>query len=58
MGCHLLLQRIFLIQRLNLGLLHLGQILYHPSPQGSPWYSEVLIISPSLQLCELDGAGG
>ena len=29
MGSHSLLQRIFLIQELNLGLLHCRQILYH-----------------------------
>ena len=29
MDCHSLLQRIFLIQELNLGLLHCRQILYH-----------------------------
>ena len=31
-----LLQGIFLIQGLNLGLLHCRQILYHLSHQGSP----------------------
>ena len=29
-GCHSLLQRIFLTQGLNTGLLHCRQILYHP----------------------------
>ena len=38
-GCHALLQRIFLTQGLNPGLLHCRQILYHPSYQGSPIYS-------------------
>ena len=38
-GCHSLLQRIFLNQGLNLGLLHCRQILYHLS------YREVLILS-------------
>ena len=33
-GCHFLLQGIFLIQGLNLGLLHWRQILYHLSHQG------------------------
>ena len=33
--CHSLLQGIFLVQRLNLGLLHGRQILYHPSYQAS-----------------------
>ena len=35
MGCHFLLQEIFLTQGLNLGLLHCRQILYHLSHQGS-----------------------
>ena len=35
-GCHCLLQGIFLTQGLNLGLLHCGQILYGLSHQGSP----------------------
>ena len=35
-GCHLLLQRIFLIQGSNLGLPHCRQMLYHVSHQGSP----------------------
>ena len=34
-GCHFLLQEIFLTQGLNPGLLHCGQILYHLSHQGS-----------------------
>ena len=34
-GCHSLLQGIFLTQRLNLGLPHCRQILYHLSHQGS-----------------------
>ena len=34
-GCHFVLQRIFLTQRLNLGLLHCRQILYCLSHQGS-----------------------
>ena len=34
-GCHALLQGIFLTQGLNLGLLHCRQILYHLSHQGS-----------------------
>ena len=33
MGCHFLLQGIFLTQELNLGLLHCRQILYHLSHQ-------------------------
>ena len=35
-GCHALLQGIFLTQGLNLGLPHCGQILYRLSHQGSP----------------------
>ena len=36
MGCHLLLQGIFLTQGLNPGLLHCRQILYCLSHQGNP----------------------
>ena len=36
MGCHSLLQGIFLTQRSNLGLSNCRQILYHLSHQGSP----------------------
>ena len=36
MGCHALLQGIFLTQGSNLGLLHCRQILYYLSHQGSP----------------------
>ena len=35
-GGHSLLQGIFLMQELNLGLLHCRMILYHLSYQGSP----------------------
>ena len=35
-GCHFILQGIFLTQELNLGLLHCRQILYHLSHQGRP----------------------
>ena len=35
-GCHFLLQGIFLIQGSNLDLFHCSQILYHLSYQGSP----------------------
>ena len=37
-GCHSLLQGIFPIQGLNLGLPHCGQILYCLSHQGNPFY--------------------
>ena len=36
MGCHFLLQGIFLTQGSNLGLPHYRQTLYHLSHQGSP----------------------
>ena len=36
LGCHSLLQGIFLTQRSNPGLLHCRQILYYLSHQGSP----------------------
>ena len=35
-GCHALLQRIFLSQGLNLGLQHCRRIVYHLSQEGSP----------------------
>ena len=35
-GCHFLLLEIFLTQRLNLGLPHCRQMLYHLSHQESP----------------------
>ena len=35
-GCHSLLQEIFLTYKSNPGLLHCRQILYHLSLQGSP----------------------
>ena len=35
MGCHFLLQGIFLTQGSKLGALHCGQVLYHLSYQGS-----------------------
>ena len=43
-GCHSLLQQIFLIKGSNLGLLHCRQILYHLSHQGSPMFIEMFII--------------
>ena len=36
-GCHALLQGIFLTQGSNLGLLHCRWILYQLSHRGSPW---------------------
>ena len=38
MGCHFLLQGIFLTQGSNPSLPHIRQILYHLSHQGSPMY--------------------
>ena len=38
-GCHVLLQGIYLTQGLNLGLLHCGQSVYHVSHQGIPHVS-------------------
>ena len=35
MGCHFLLQEIFLTQELNLGILHCRRILYQLSYKGS-----------------------
>ena len=44
LGCHVLLQRIFPTQGLNLSLAHYRWILYHLSHQGSPtilkWVAE------------------
>ena len=55
-GCHSLLQRIFLTQGSNLGLLHHKQILYHLSHQESPSMATMPIhqifrlICPGFQL--------
>ena len=46
-GCHFLLQRIFLTQGWNPGLLHLRQILYHLNQQGSPSSLLMLMVSSS-----------
>ena len=40
-----LLQRIFLAQELNWGLLHCWQILYQLSYQGSPWFNHIALNS-------------
>ena len=45
MGCHSLLQGIFLTQGSNLGLLHCRQILYPLSHQGSPVTSITQVLS-------------
>ena len=39
LGSHALLQGMVQTQRLNLGLLHCRQILYHLSHQGRPVYA-------------------
>ena len=54
-GCHSPLQGIFLTQRLNSGLLHCRQILYHLSHQGSPitfidWYISKITESRTQRL--------
>ena len=43
MGCHFLLQRIFLTLGSNPGLLHVRQILYHLSYQRSPRLTEKVV---------------
>ena len=47
-GCHFLLQGIFLIQGSNTGLLHCRQILYHLSRQGS-LYKHIHIMNLSCE---------
>ena len=42
-GCHFLIQGIFLTQRLNSGLLHYRKTLYHLSHQGSHWFIHGLL---------------
>ena len=42
-GCHFLLQGIFLTQGSNPGLLHCRQILYHLSHQGRPRHSRTRV---------------
>ena len=56
MGCHSLIQGIFLTQGLNPGLLHCRWILYHLSYQGSPKiinskWSEVKVTQSCPTLC-------
>ena len=52
-GCHSLLQGIFLTQGSNPGLLHCRQILYHLSHQRSPWqYLICLYPKESAQIHE------
>ena len=49
-GCHSLLQGIFLTQGFNLGLLHYRWTLYHLSHQGSPLIPYFCLDSVSLSL--------
>ena len=44
MGCHFLLQGIFLTQGLKLGLLHYREILYHLSHSTFRFFSNVLLL--------------
>ena len=55
MGCHALLQGIFLTQGSNLGLLYCRQILYCLSHQGSPdcWMDKHLILHQPVLGCWL-----
>ena len=54
-GCHFLLQGIFLTQGSNLGLLYCSQILYHLSNLGGPTKSlyKYANLYPTLQTREL-----
>ena len=51
-GCHFLLQGIFLTQGLNPGLLHCRQMLYRLSYQGSPKGKESEVTQSCLTLCD------
>ena len=53
-GCHFLLQGIFLTQGLNLGFLHYRQLLYHLSHQGSPSSQSYGFSSSHVWMWELD----
>ena len=51
-GCHFLLQRVFLTQGSNLGLLHCRQMLYCLSHKGSPVYMHSsLYLAKSFKVC-------
>ena len=52
-GCHFLLQRIFLTQGSNPGLLHYRQILYCLSHQGSPISFEKKLQKEVVFLCSI-----
>ena len=49
-GCHFLLQGIFLIQGLNPHLLHYRQILYHLSHQGSQSFNRSIEILGEISI--------
>ena len=53
-GSHSLLQRIFLTQGSNPGLLNCTWILYHLSHQGSPWNEQENINSSGVKCSELE----
>ena len=55
--CHFLLQGIFLSQRLNLGLLHCRQMLYHLSHQGAKVAQSCLTLCNSMD-CSLWNSPG
>ena len=48
-GCHFLLQGIFLTQESNLGLLHCRQILYRSSYEGNPFMPLAFLQSETSQ---------
>ena len=50
LGCHSLLQGIFLTQESNPGLLPCRQILYYLSPQGSPIFHKGLMCQKNCYL--------
>ena len=54
MGCHFLLQGIFLTQGLNPGLLHCRQILYHLSQQGRYHIVDQHVLGSFYQLCTIN----
>ena len=53
MGCHFLLQGIFLTQRSNLGLLHCRQILYHWAIWEALQICVFLVAQSCLTLCNI-----
>ena len=49
-GCHFLLQEIFLTQGLNPGLLHCRQSLYHLSHQGNLHFRNFSLTLPATSI--------